>query len=555
MDGWRFIAWNYQYIIAFVIALILSIYVYNNSKTSKVTKIFFIFGMCVVGQNLTRFIHRSAPDRFLSDLAFRSTLSFTYIIGSLVLIMLLYMYRERLEYWLIMAPSMISSFLIIFLGPLSIVDTDYGWSYELHSWYTSVLYINGLIYTVAAILIGVWILKHVKSDTNRYKVKIILVAILGVYYFGTMLTNALLVVNPTLPPLGGVIAISEFLLISYAVSIEEDNPIKSVEIAEGSTSDLSKAYLRFLNQFYAEMPGDELGEIDFKFDDYLEAMGLKDMIVMNTEKPTFEHGELDPSDVVRGPDRILKVIKKLPWPSSSTAGFEDIFLNTYQALHSESEDKANRWLRGMVKNHGGYLFKHDMLDSLPEEAELSPVFRDLDPGKSYLFEDDDIDKGYGYVKDAEKNGMDTLIFTKLDKENVRERYGLKKGSIQNIVYDRKEEGIFFNDTRGMGRTILDFIKENKTNIVMIDCLDQIILGNGFDETVELVDKIVKENKDTESIIMFSLNSRLIENEEINRLKERVHHPPAAQSKGIDELEFESFAEGIFEAPLEHSFTD
>lgn len=518
MDGWQLITWNFQYLIGGIISLIISVYVYLKSKNSRVTRIFFIFGICVTGSNLTNFIHRSAPNAIISNFSFRFTGLCMFLIFGLIPIMLLTMYKEGLKYWFILVPSFIFSILILVMGPFYIIQTSYGWSYEMSKWFAYITITYVFMYTLVAVIVGSLMIKNIKSFTIKLKVKIILIAIAGVYFLGLILTNFFLLLNPYIPPLGGFITTLQFLLIAYAISIPTEKITIVERSGDPSTDELYNNYVTFLNRFREEIPGKELGETPFRFYDYLEGMGLQEVISHESDELVVNQENLSNTDIEETPDLILRVIREVPWGDKTANEFSDLLKNTYEKIEGKNNFKADRWFNDMLREHGGYLYSVGILeDILPEERGSPDIFKDLKHSEVFLFKEERPEDAYEKYKELMRYGFKPICITKLKPERLERDYGVHPSSITRIDIHRPGGDIM--NLKALSNE-LEEVTEKQTGVVLIiDCIDQMIHGKGYKKTLKFLKSAKELFSDKGDVLLLSINVELVDDSQVSNIEE------------------------------------
>ena len=529
IGGWQFLTWNFQYLIGFIISLIISIYVYSKSRTSKVTRIFLFYGASVMAWNLIVFVHRSAPTAFVSHISFRLSSSFGFIMFGLISLMLLFMYKKDLKNLLMLIPSFVISSAVILYGPFEVVMTNYGWNYEPYSWFLYLVATNLIFYIVATSVIGIWIIKKIRSTTIKLKIKIILFATVIVYFVGILSTNVILVLYPQSPSFGGLITTLQFLFIAYAISIKEKE-IAPFEDNKRPFTKLSESYLAFLNKFHSEIPGKELGESTFRFDDYLEAIGLSGIISYKEGELIFEQDELDHIKIKNIPDTILRVIKKLSWAKNLEEEYKNLFLITYEWIEKYSEPEALRWTDNIMKIHGPYIYHNGILDEISERVEVSGIYKKLPPGSIRLFKEKEPKKLCELAEEAGKGGYDVLYLSKYRHTNIHDqgedniklkfRDDPSKMLVHRIYSNSSvsKKNISPKNMKKLDEVISDFIDDNYMGIVVIDSLDQILSSNGIDNTLRFLKKIVSIIKNEGSILLVSVDLDLFARSEWKKIE-------------------------------------
>ncbi|MFB0544561.1 MAG: hypothetical protein ACETVN_02495, partial [Asgard group archaeon] len=288
-----------------------------------------------------------------------------------ILLTIAYLTRERNIYAFSIAPGLLIGVSICLFGSVEMVMTNFGWSYTTSSFLFLLQLLVLFGYTIAIIIASVILLKKQKLSSLRNKILIILGAFVSFQVIIMLVTNALLVQNPNFPPFGGILSLLTFLFITYAISL----PTGKIEVLHSKNmKKFSEDYLRFLNKLLEVGPGKELGENLVKFKYHLPTLGLSDVIEFKREKISFRpEPKLDLGEVT---DKNLDFMKQRGWTLSAVKPFTDVFVDTYEAMKSQSKKDADEWFERMLRKHGAFLYKHGILDAMPEGARIPGIFRE-----------------------------------------------------------------------------------------------------------------------------------------------------------------------------------
>jgi len=549
LADWHFIPWTLQYFVGGGLALIISFYLLSKNPKSWVYRYFFLFGLSVSTWEFLSFFHRNAPTADLSLKFFAVSSSFYILSLSFLLLMLLTFRGEKLTYSLVSIPALAIGIFLILTKPFDIFWTDFGWSYKLVFTWSILPYTIAFIgYIVSITIVGWLLIKESKVATLRKKFVLMSSGFIFFYLIGFMISNLLLL--PTgFPPLGGIFPFLTFLCIAYAISLPTEK-IESLRV--GGMKKFSKDYLYFLNKLLEVAPGKELGESLVRLKDSLPTLGLSDVIEFERGKIYFrpEEPKFDPSEIVDKSldfmkqqgwalsavkpftdlfvstyrsikskkdadkwfekmlrkhgaflykhgildaiaDKSLDFMKQQGWALPAAKSFTDVFVSTYKAIKSKSKKDADEWFERMLRKHGAFLQKHEILDIMPKGVRIPGIFKEIEVGKSYLVREDRPRRCLEMLKEAINYGFKGLCFTmRYPPQKVRNEYGLEGVDIIWLKF-KPEKGVKTlapDKLDELEEVISEFIAPGGA-IVLVDAFDQIKVVNGFEKSMEFLQKI------------------------------------------------------------------
>jgi len=460
------------------------------------------------------FLHRTAPTPELSGLFFKIGMFFHQIyIVPLLLVTVLCIRNFKKSYVLYIIPAVIVG-VFVFILPVEILESEWGWSYKFLPGFMHIFTASLALYSIITCFILVNFIKNSIYIFLRKKYKIILYGLL-LYTVGMPLTNYIISTNPDFPPFGGVLTIIFFLLVAYAINLPTEkitlSPILKIPLEE-----ISNSYLQFLNAFQNRIPGKELGESSFRFEEYVDGMGLKDVVIPKFGKLIFDADKLSDENISEAPDNILKIIKEYRWALETVNDFTGIFLKTYEIMQLMSRKRADKWLEQMLHAHGGFLYQQGILDAMPKEIELPPVFKELQPGKVYLFKEDTPKEAYSELKEALNWGFECLCVTKLHPQKIRERYGMGKASVIWLTFKESNAEKAINPKRldELSKAISKFVNTTSRSAILLDCFREIIMVNGFERATRFLKEVKEICKVNNSNMLISLNPEMFGEKEL-----------------------------------------
>lgn len=485
-------------------ALLVSIHIFSKHRKSRAYKFFFIFGFSISMWAIFVFFHRNAPTAALSKDLLMPAIFFSLLIHGFLLSTILYIKGEKWYYPFAVVPAFIVGISSFVFMPLDVVWTSYGWSYALHNPWVMIYSIFNGVYLLAILIILAIGMKLSPVQTLRKKYALILVGY-GVFYsVGMGITNVAISMNPMFPPIGGILLITAFLFIAYAISLPTEKIVLPSKIRFG--------YPIFLNKLLEETPGKELGESVVRFKDHLQTLGLSDVVEFERGKISFRPAKpkLDLGEIA---DKSLDFMKQQSWALSAVKPFTNVFVSTYRTIKSKKD--ADEWFERMLRKHGAFLYRHGILDAMPEDARIPGIFRELEVGKSYLVQEDRPRRCLEMLRETVNYGFKGLCFTmRYPPQKVRNEYGLEgvdiiwlrlnpKKGVKTLAPDKLDK---------LEKTISEFIAPGGA-IVLVDAFDQIKVVNGFEKSMEFLQKMKVAAAESGANLLISMRPESVWEEE------------------------------------------
>jgi hypothetical protein len=505
---WPFLPITVQYLVGGTISLAVTIIVFVRNPKNIVSRIFLAFGIVTTLWMFSVLAARNAPSEDVSIFLYRIILLCFFSSFPLLLLTLLSIIRFRKIYMLTLIPGVVYGIIASVFRLYNVTWTNHGWSYSMLPGAITIGYPIITGYFLGVVLIGLFLMKRSSSQSVARKYKYIILGCV-LFFIPLAITNTVMWKYPWIFPIGGILLTIEFLAIAYAIMLPSDKILITEPISR-----LSEAYIRFISRLQAKIPGQELGESSFRFQDYIEAMGLKDIVVYKSGTLVFYVDKLTGENLREAPNNMLRVMKEHPWAAAITRDFKPILIRTYKLLQTRSENSANEWLAQMLQDHGGYLIKHEMLTIFSEEAQLPAVFTELRPGHANLFKEDTPTKAYEILKEAETYGIESLCITKFSPQTIRERYGLRKASILWVTFEKAESTITPKDAAGLTKNVSEYLMKPNGAIMLLDCFDQFKFANGFDRSVDMLRILKALSLEKNPILCVSIPPTMFEKEEL-----------------------------------------
>ncbi len=515
MGPWQFTPWALQYVIGGVLSLAVSLYIVSRSRETKSYWVFFAFGLSIALWLFFIFLHRIAPTSELSKWFFRFGLFFLTVAHPFLLFLVLYLRKERRVWILSIVPAFVVAFIGAIRAPFDIVwaSPALGWSYKFSPYFGWFYTLFQVGYMIAILSVGVFLIQKARTRILRRKYVIILSSYIIFYCAGMAVTQFLLQFNPTFPPIAGILLILEFLFIAYALALPIERIVPSKPLDK-----LARAYLNFLRIFQDKIPGKELGESSFRFDEYVEAIGLTNVILPGSGELVFDVDGLTNMDIGHLPDTILRTVKEYDWARETTNAFSSVFAMTYQTLSLKSEDTADEWFDQMLKRHGTFLAEQGILAAMPKQVKIPKILKKLQSGRIYLFQEEKPAEAYQLVKETLRYGFASLCISKLHPGKVKERYDVGKDSILWLTFEKGERTISPKDIDKLNKTVSEFVEGTRPGIVLLDCLDQIKFANGFQKSLAILKDLRNLCSKNDSIVLISVNPEMFEKQELQAIE-------------------------------------
>ncbi|MEM1558146.1 MAG: hypothetical protein QXI11_05985 [Thermoproteota archaeon] len=313
MDFLPFHPWLLFYPGAAISSLIIALQIFKSRPKTLSSKNFLFFALSISLWETFAFLHRIAPNEYVSWIFLQFTTIFYGLNPLLLLMTVLSLWKENPKFYLLMIP-VIPLYIIHFTYVKTyIVPTEnYGWSYRFETGpFTIIEYSIYLLCMLEVCFFIAFLIKRVKSSIIRRKYSIILAYFIIFYIFGVFGLNILLVENPEMPPPGGINTYLFFLGVSYAFSIRE----KTIRPEIGKIKDLLfEQYVSFINRFIEIAPGKELGQSLIELERYLARVRLRHALEQDSEgKLILKPDILEKVDLTITMEETLRYLEDKPW--------------------------------------------------------------------------------------------------------------------------------------------------------------------------------------------------------------------------------------------------
>ncbi len=368
--------WPIQYLVAAVIALVVSVSIFRKNMRSYAYISFLAYGIDISAWMILIYLHRTATTVESTSMYFDIMTTFFTSVFPLLLITLMNIIKERVLNLVALAPGIATLIVYRIASTPEFVYTEYGWSYFLKfkDQYSSIaawtLYFVSLIAFVA-ILIFMITRSHVPRRYRRNYI-IMFLSCFGLQGVGVIGSNLLLQAMPGLPPIAGFLNLGSFLLTTYTLRISQitvlpDQAVTNVEEA-------NRSYAFFLENFFAQLSGSELGQDAFQFHDFLARTTMTQFVSETENGYSIRTDSLAKTDQIGILDRTLEVLEDHP-EGMQMAQYLAYPLVVVQRQMTEN-GREKDFQEMVIGRHLGFLLSSDLSYSLASRSIREPVNND-----------------------------------------------------------------------------------------------------------------------------------------------------------------------------------
>jgi len=306
--------------------------------------------------------------------------------------------------------------------------------------------------------------------------------------------------------------LGQFAFIAFAASLEPKEIISYSE-STAPINALAETYISYLNHFQATLPGTELGESTFLFHDYLEAMGLKDVVVSKAGTFVFNLDKFSAKHIWETPDNIIRMVKELPEAYEFTRYLGMVLKKTAETIHHVPGSNANIWRHETVVQHGGFLIRNNLLEDVSTRTYMPAIFKEIHAGKISLFSKNMPQGAYDLLKKINPYNIRYFCLTKLAMNMLSKKYNVPNDCIQRVGFEKRDGWIAPTDLLGLKKIISDFFSRPDGLIVLMDCLDQIKFANGFEKSLEFLRDVIALTKEHRAMLLITIPPMMFEEKE------------------------------------------
>jgi len=492
MGDWHILPWTYQYVGAAIISITVSIYVLIKSRESHTPKYFFAFGIFAALWQVFNFLHRNAPNEYLSEIFFGLVHIFSLTGITFLFLTMLHLFMENIswEKWLVLVS--------VIIGTTALVGDVYdfawtenlGWTYIVKKPWIYI-YMGYLIFYVVAILITfVYIAK--KYPALRIKVTLIFIGYMGISIIGTVISNLYLTMRPDAPPMDGFLTTVSFILIGLGALI----PVTKIKV-EG-TDEISKLLHNILREVYDALPGSIIGDKFIEFQKYIiEGFGLEKIVEISENyaiKVKFGDDINDLKEIVDSITYGLEAISRILSKNINLDSYVSLINSIYSNIARDAGyAEAKRWLNTFIKKHITFLYRTGIIYKMKSFEEK--FLETYCSGKLYIINSESPLKEKERFVRFKDLGIKTMYVTKYMQQIMEKPlcdYSDKNIFIKSIdpcVEDWRNESFVW-------KNIFEKALQENCGVIIMDCLDILILTMGkvkFDKFVGRVKDFCKNN--------------------------------------------------------------
>ena len=168
------------------------------------------------------------------------------------------------------------------------------------------------------------------------------------------------------------------------------------------------------------------------------------------------------------------------------------------------------------------IFRYKLfINPVKESDTFAPLMFNLEKGNVYFTKEETPEKAYKIFIDQISHGKPGLCFSKFPPDKTRQKYGILYTPIIWVTFKGTEENaITPKDIEIINSTILDFAEKTKSAVILVDCINEIIMVNGWQKTTDWLEKL-KRNCIT-GVLLFSINTKLLDNDQTLYLTETLN---------------------------------
>ncbi len=527
MADWNFIPWTIQYLIAVAMVMLISFHIVSKNFKSWTYRSFFFFGISVGSWELFAFLHRNAPTAAMSMEFLGLDTFFGVLTPAFLLAMFLTLLRdgERLHNYLILVPSLILGILAILTKPFEVFWTNFGWGYRFtFGWFVTSFALLILIYVFSIVISAGMLIRRSKTTTSRKRYIGVLAGFIAFYTIGMSISNFILSSNPNIPPLGGIFIILTFLAVAYSFILPPEKIMEKRVFGTKKMTLVQDQFRKFLVDLLKAVPGKELGENTVIFRRFLDRTGLNEVVSFKEGQIIFEEDKLPSLNLLDSLNKILDYMKRQVWAIAAIENFAELFVHAYETVSLTSKFDADNWLDRILRRHGVFLSNYGVLDKMPKDVDLPPIFKLLKPGVARIFEEEEPILGYTTLKDATRYGFRTVCVSRFEPKKVRQTYGLSDSTIVWVTFGKTEEEAMPPDKLDALKVMISEL--DAVSVVLLDCFVEIKIVNGFEKAISFLKEIKDLCRKKRLALLVSIDPRKFLGEQLVALEQQLERVEA-----------------------------
>jgi hypothetical protein len=152
-------------------------------------------------------------------------------------------------------------------------------------------------------------------------------------------------------------------------------------------------------------------------------------------------------------------------------------------------------------------------------ASRKKVSARLEKGHVYLLLESQPKKSIQLMKEYDRLGYEGLVISRLPAEQVQKK--LKKQKILQLSSAAKEDTISPDNVVNILLRMKEFMTSKKPSILLLDGIDYIALQNSFEDSLNLIQKLIESVTLYKAILLVSVNPKSLEEKELIQLEEEM----------------------------------
>jgi hypothetical protein len=352
-------------------------------------------------------------------------------------------------------------------------NPTYGWSYISRLDHNIIIGASSAIYTVLLIYFSVYIWK--RYPALRKKITIIVMTFFIMNAVIMVTANIWLNRHPEAPPFGGIINLLSFVFVTYGILLYPTYTIST----RGATH-VPETYAAFLKQLYSHIPGKELGSSVVRFRDIIDAMGLKQIVSVDSKGTIIIDSDAFSFDTIGGfADTLIRGTRVLSLESTLLEWIPRILNVSYDEMKKTDLEGARQWGNNLLRDHGAYLNRWGLIDYIQFAEGMPFLLKELSRKRHMVIESDDPATLYRSVEDIQAWGYDLILITKYSPNHVSTMVEIVPPSVITLKdVHQRIESTTGSITEELRYEINQIMKENEETILLIDCIDSLIFSEG-----------------------------------------------------------------------------
>ncbi|MBU7031349.1 MAG: hypothetical protein HXS53_02345 [Theionarchaea archaeon] len=494
MGEWHFIWWSLQYLLAFLVIILLSSYVLHRSPQNLSSRFFFMFGISFSLWQILVFLHRNAPSDLASQYFFAASTFFSILGGCFLPLAIISIVTYKPYYLLSIIPALAVGIYNLVILPFEMVWVpSFGWAYISRFDHNIIIVASSVIYGILLLYFSTYIWK--RYPALRKKISIIVVTFFIMNAIVMMLANMWLNFHPHAPPLGGVINLISFVFVTYGILLSPEYTISSKGVKR-----VAESYAAFLEGLYHEIPGKELGSSVVRFGDIIDAMGLSRIVTVDQQgNIIIDSKEFSFDAMGEFADTVIRGIRVLHIEPTLLASIPHIINISYDEMKEIDGEGARRWGETILHDHGAFFNRFGLLDSIDFAGKRPSILTDLAFSNNVLIQSEIPSQIFDELKEVSQWGYEPIFITKYSTTHISNLFQIPPHHVINIMeVSRRARRLDISIHERLEYRIDRLLREERDLLLIIDCVDSLIFLGGKQNTLLLLQNFM--NRETVSLV-------------------------------------------------------